>query len=103
MSSSGFSRFSVAAENALRAQRIQAAVHLVVNHHHRREAATTEAGHRFEREQPVRRGFAVLDLERLVNGAADLFGAVDVAGGAMTGLNHVFADWLETEPLVKRR
>ena len=94
---------SIAAENALRALRVQTAIHFVVDHHHRRKAATAQARYRFERKQSVRRRFAVLNLERLVNRAADLFGAVHVAGCAVTGLDHVFTDRLETKPFVERR
>ena len=79
------------------------AMHLVVHHHDRRQAAGAEARDRFDGEQHVVGGaFFAFELEPLADGVEDRDGILHVARRAVAQADEVFALRLEWRSASRR-
>ena len=69
--------------------RLHSAERVRPHHHHRRQAAGAQAAHRLQREAPVCRRAALLDLEIVLDAADDLLDPFHVAGRSHAHLDPV--------------
>ena len=79
----------------------EVAIGVAVDHHHGGQGAAAETGHLVEGEHAVLGGLAVGDAQLLGDGGADALRAVDVAGGAVADLDHIFPLGFQGKILIK--